>query len=61
MSWLGFVAALKDRLLDNDDEVRMTVVKALCDLGISDLKSVPTDVLHKVAERLRDKKVHAQD
>lgn len=52
---------MEDRLLDHDDKVRVAVVKAFCDLAISDLKSVPTDVLTKVAECLRDKKVHYQD
>lgn len=61
MSWSGFVAALKDRLEDHDDKVRIAVVKALCDLAISDLESVPTDLLHRVAEHLRDKRVHARD
>jgi len=61
MSWSGFVAALKDRLEDVDDNVRIAVVKILCDLLISDLESVPTDLLHRVAEHLRDKRVHAQN
>lgn len=55
-SWKG-VGALQDRLLDYDDKVRVAVVKAICDLAKSDLKSIPTDLLRKVAERLRDKKV----
>lgn len=60
MSWAGFAAALRDRLLDHDEKVRAAVVHALCDLAISDLKYVPTDVLRKVAEHLEDKKVHAE-
>jgi len=55
--WFGFVGALQDRLLDFDDKVRVAVVKAIYDLAITDPKWVPTDVLCKVAERLRDKKV----
>ncbi|CAM6002851.1 unnamed protein product, partial [Sphagnum balticum] len=51
------LASLEDRLLDFDDKVRMTVVKALCDLVKVNLKWVPTHILRKVADRLRDKKV----
>ena len=58
---MGFVAALQDRLLDYDEKVRVAVVKVIYDLAKADLKSVPTDVLRKVAERLRDKKVHGQE
>lgn len=58
MTWLRCVGALQDRLLDYDDKVRVAVVKAICDLAKTDLKSIPTDLLRKVAERLRDKKVH---
>lgn len=58
MIWFGFVGALQDRLLDYDDKVRVAVVKAIHDLAISVPKLIPTDVLRKVAERVRDKKVH---
>ncbi|CAN5950854.1 unnamed protein product [Sphagnum jensenii] len=51
------LASLEDRLLDFDDKVRMTVVKAVCDLVNLNLKWVPTHILRKVADRLRDKKV----
>jgi sister-chromatid-cohesion protein PDS5 len=51
------LASLEDRLLDFDDKVRMTVVKAVCDLVKVNLKWVPTHILRKVADRLRDKKV----
>jgi sister-chromatid-cohesion protein PDS5 len=54
---MGWVASLEDRLLDFDDKVRMTVVKAVCDLVKVNLKWVPTHILRKVADRLRDKKV----
>lgn len=52
-----FAVALQDRLLDYDEKVRVAVVKAIYDLAISDLKLVSIDVLRKVSERLRDKKV----
>ncbi|XP_024357694.1 sister chromatid cohesion protein PDS5 homolog A isoform X2 [Physcomitrium patens] len=51
------MAALQDRLLDYDEKVRVAVVKAIYDQAKTDFKSVPTDVLRKVSERLRDKKV----
>ncbi len=41
--------------------MRMTVVKALCDLVKVNLKWVPTHILRKVADRLRDKKVRSLD
>lgn len=56
--WFGFVDALQDRLLDFDDRVRVAVVKVIGDLAITDLKWIPTDLLRKVAERVRDKKVY---
>ena len=49
---------MQDRLLDFDDKVRLTVVKAICDLAKTNPKWVPTDMLRKVADRLRDKKVY---
>lgn len=61
MTWLAFVAALQDRLLDYDEKVRVAVVKAIYDQAKTDFKSVPTDVLRKVSERLRDKKVLNQN
>lgn len=60
MSWPVCVAAMKDRLLDHDDKVRIAVVKAFYDLAISNLNLVPTELLRLAAERLRDKKVLAQ-
>jgi len=59
--WFEFVGALQDRLLDFDDRVRVVVVPTICDLAITDSKWVPTDLLIKVAERLRDKKVWLGD
>lgn len=57
LTGLDWVAALQDRLLDFDDKVRMTVVKAVCDLAKTNPKWVPGEVLRKIADRLRDKKV----
>ncbi|KAL2634564.1 hypothetical protein R1flu_006043 [Riccia fluitans] len=51
------LAGLNDRLLDYDDKVRMSVVTSLCDLVSTSPKWVPKDMIKRVAERLRDKKV----
>ncbi|BBN05523.1 sister chromatid cohesion protein PDS5 [Marchantia polymorpha subsp. ruderalis] len=51
------LAGLDDRLLDFDDKVRMSVVESLCDLVNTNLKWVPMDMIRRVADRLRDKKV----
>ncbi|KAL3693850.1 hypothetical protein R1sor_007501 [Riccia sorocarpa] len=51
------LAGLDDRLLDYDDKVRMSVVKALCDLVSTNPKWVSKDMFKRVSDRLRDKKV----
>ncbi|GAB2252670.1 hypothetical protein Droror1_Dr00005517 [Drosera rotundifolia] len=48
-------AALCDRILDYDENVRRQVVEVVCDVARSDLDSVPVDTAKLVAERLRDK------
>ncbi|GAB2242606.1 hypothetical protein Droror1_Dr00019381 [Drosera rotundifolia] len=48
-------AALCDRILDYDENVRRHVVEVVCDVARSDLDSVPVDTAKLVAERLRDK------
>ncbi|KAL5972453.1 hypothetical protein ACLOJK_041708 [Asimina triloba] len=48
-------AALIDRLLDYDENVRKHVVAALFDVVCQSLKSVPAETVKLVAERLRDK------
>ncbi|XP_010252783.1 PREDICTED: sister chromatid cohesion protein PDS5 homolog B [Nelumbo nucifera] len=49
------IAALSDRLLDYDENVRKEVVTALCDVACHTLKSIPVEAIKLVAERLRDK------
>lgn len=44
--------------MDFDDKVRSQAVTVVCDLAKSNLKSVPTELMSRAAERLRDKKVH---
>ncbi|XP_033513632.1 sister chromatid cohesion protein PDS5 homolog B isoform X8 [Nicotiana tomentosiformis] len=51
------LAALQDRLLDSDDRVRSEAVTVMCDLARHKLKSIPSELITLVAERLRDKKV----
>ncbi|GMH05225.1 hypothetical protein Nepgr_007065 [Nepenthes gracilis] len=48
-------AALCDRLLDYDENVRRQVVGVVCDVARFDLDSVPIETAKLVAERLRDK------
>lgn len=50
-------AALQGRLLDSDDRVRSEAVTVVCDLARYKLKSAPLELITRVAERLRDKKV----
>ncbi|XP_075075382.1 sister chromatid cohesion protein PDS5 homolog B isoform X11 [Nicotiana tabacum] len=54
---LKVLAALQDRLLDSDDRVRSEAVTVMCDLARHKLKSIPSELITLVAERLRDKKV----
>ncbi|KAH9611596.1 hypothetical protein KSS87_009864 [Heliosperma pusillum] len=48
-------AALCDRLLDYDENVRKQVVAVVCDVACFNLGSVPVETTKLVAERLRDK------
>ncbi|KAL2932207.1 Sister chromatid cohesion protein PDS5-like protein B [Bienertia sinuspersici] len=47
--------ALRDRLLDYDENVRKQVVAVLCDVACYNLDSIPVETTKVVAERLRDK------
>ncbi|KAJ4981397.1 hypothetical protein NE237_032234 [Protea cynaroides] len=49
------IAALSDRLLDYDENVRKQVVAAVCDVASQTLKSIPVEATRLVSERLRDK------
>ncbi|XP_011628282.1 sister chromatid cohesion protein PDS5 homolog A isoform X1 [Amborella trichopoda] len=51
------ISALSARLLDYDENVRKEVVAAICDVANSSLKSIPTETIRLVAERLRDKSI----
>ncbi|TXG69783.1 hypothetical protein EZV62_004718 [Acer yangbiense] len=50
-----FLAALCDRLLDYDENVRKQVVSVICDVACHALNAIPVDTVKLVAERLRDK------
>lgn len=52
-----FPAALCDRLLDHDENVRKQVVSVVCDVACHVLTSVPVETIKLVSERLRDKSV----
>ncbi|OVA03847.1 hypothetical protein BVC80_8065g3 [Macleaya cordata] len=54
---LEVLASIEGRLLDFDDKVRTQAVIALCDLAKSNLKSIPPELISRVTDRLRDKKV----
>ncbi|KAJ8563635.1 hypothetical protein K7X08_032087 [Anisodus acutangulus] len=54
---LEVLSSLQGRLLDSDDRVRSEAVTVVCDLARYKLKSVPLELITRVAERLRDKKV----
>ncbi|KAM3308707.1 sister chromatid cohesion protein PDS5 B [Capsicum chacoense] len=54
---LEVLSALQGRLLDSDDRVRSEAVAVVCDLARYKLKSAPLELITRVAERLRDKKV----
>ncbi|WZZ02088.1 hypothetical protein YC2023_074416 [Brassica napus] len=49
------ISALRDRLLDYDENIRKQVVSVICDVAVSELASIPIDTIKLVAERLRDK------
>eukprot|EP00249_Psilotum_nudum_P024915 c29322_g1_i2 orf=363-5285(-) len=51
------LTALNDRLQDFRNEVRTHVVASICDLVKAHPKHIPMDIMRRVAERLRDKKV----
>ncbi|XP_043693210.1 sister chromatid cohesion protein PDS5 homolog B-like [Telopea speciosissima] len=48
------VAALSDRLLDYDENVRKQVVATVCDVACHSLKSIPVETTRLVADRLWD-------
>ncbi|GER48127.1 sister chromatid cohesion protein pds5 [Striga asiatica] len=50
-------AALCDRLLDYDENVRKQVVAVVCDVACHSLKSIPIETIKMISERLRDKSV----
>ncbi|KAH6832801.1 hypothetical protein C2S53_006048 [Perilla frutescens var. hirtella] len=50
-------AAIGDRLLDHDDQVRMEAVNIVCELAKTNLNRISSDLITQVAKRLRDKKV----
>ncbi|XP_030473954.2 sister chromatid cohesion protein PDS5 homolog A [Syzygium oleosum] len=49
------IAALCDRLLDYDENVRKQVVTVICDVASNSPNSIPADAIKLVADRLRDK------
>lgn len=53
-----FPAALCDRLLDYDENVRKQVIAVIGDVACHSLSSVPVETVKLVAERLRDKSVY---
>ncbi|KAF6152763.1 hypothetical protein GIB67_004592 [Kingdonia uniflora] len=50
-------ASLEGRLLDFDDKVRTQAVITVCDLAESNLNCIPSELVLRAADRLRDKKV----
>lgn len=55
---MDILAALSDRLLDNDKNVCKEVVAVLCDVACCSLNSVSVETIKLVAERLTDKSVY---
>ncbi|XP_042494416.1 sister chromatid cohesion protein PDS5 homolog A isoform X2 [Macadamia integrifolia] len=51
------LTALEGRLLDFDDKVRTQAVFTVCDLASSNPKFLPSELILRAADRLRDKKV----
>ncbi|KAL3519260.1 hypothetical protein ACH5RR_017409 [Cinchona calisaya] len=49
------IAALGDRLMDYDENVRKQVVAVICDVACHALTSIPVETIKLVSERLRDK------
>ncbi|KAL8482154.1 hypothetical protein ACS0TY_028350 [Phlomoides rotata] len=54
-------SAIKDRLLDHDDKVRMEAVNVACELAKTNLNRVSSDIVTLAAERLRDKKISVRN
>nr|ACD56617.1 hypothetical binding protein [Gossypioides kirkii] len=54
---LELLPAIKDRLLDFDDKVRMQAVIVACDIARSNLKYTSHEFVSEFTERLRDKKI----
>ncbi|KAK9167589.1 hypothetical protein Scep_002780 [Stephania cephalantha] len=54
---IEILAALEERLLDLDDKVRAQAVSAVCEIAKSKLKCIPSKLILRATERLRDKKV----
>lgn len=54
---LEVLSALENRLLDFDDRIRTEAVTVVCELAGSNLNTFPIELLHRVTERLWDKKV----
>lgn len=55
--WLSILAALCDRLLDYDENIRQKVVAVVSDIACHENSSISTDTIKLVADRLRDKSV----
>lgn len=51
------LAALCERLMDFDENVRKRVVAVICDVACHALNAIPLETVKLVAERLRDKSV----
>lgn len=51
------LAGLDDRILDNEEIIRLHAVTAICDVAKQNLKWIPVSIITHIAERLRDKKV----
>ncbi|KAF9608421.1 hypothetical protein IFM89_009787 [Coptis chinensis] len=54
---LEILAALEGRLLDFDDKVRTQAVVTVCDLAKSNLKCIPSEIILRAMERLRQEGV----
>ncbi|KAF3792702.1 Sister chromatid cohesion PDS5-like protein A [Nymphaea thermarum] len=54
---LDILGALEARLLDFDEKVRVQVVNIICDLAQCHPRCIPSELVLRAAERLRDKKV----
>ncbi|KAL9173225.1 hypothetical protein ABFS82_03G099300 [Erythranthe guttata] len=54
---LKTLSAIQDRLLDNDDKVRIGAINVVCELSKINLNLTSSDLITQAAKRLRDKKV----